>query len=301
MKSFINSEVKIGILVVVCGFILFFGLNYLKGFNIFNPSNRYYACYENLDGLTVSSPVYIKGYRVGQVSEISFDFTRVKPFEVTLDIENDIHLPKGTIAHLGNDGLLGGKCVSLVLNPVVTDYISQEDTLSTTVAPNMTDTLALVLYPKLQHSIENMDSLMASMIEILNSRELHRVMKNLDSTMYYVAETSKDLESVMSADVPQTLSSVRKATDQLAEAGKKVNALPLDTMVNNVNGTVREVRYLVERINSNEGSLGLLLNDTSLYGNLTAASASADDLLRDMKANPKRYVHFSVFGKKNKE
>ena len=301
MKSFWNNEVKVGALVVVCGFVLFFGLNYLKGFNIFNPSNCYYARYENLDGLTVSSPVYIKGYRVGQVSEITFDFTKSVPFEVTLDIDNDIHLPQGTVAHLGNDGLLGGKCVSLLLNYNAGDYLSQEDTLPTSMAPNMTDTLALVLYPKLQRSIESMDSLMLSMNRMLNSKELGRSLKNLDSTMSYVAMSSKELEKVVQADVPQTLQSVRQATDQLAEMGRKVSELPLDSAMNNMNGTMREVRYLVERLNSEDGSLGLLLNDTSLYGNLTKTSASADELLRDMKANPKRYVHFSIFGGKNKE
>lgn len=297
MKKFWNKEVKIGLLVVVCGFILFFGLNYLKGFNIFNPSNCYYARYANLDGLIVSSPVYIQGYKVGQVSEINYDFSKTTPFIVTMDIDADIRLPKGTIAKLDDDGLLSGKCISLEFEKWQKDMIPQGDTLMVTIAPNMADTLVQVLYPRIQRAIEDADSLMASLHKLTKSSEMKHTMASMEGTMKHLEKTSAQLESVMQTDVPKTLASVRGASDELTKVGQNLNELALDSTVNNVNGTMGDLRDVVEKMNSKEGTLGLLINDSTLYHNYNQTGKNANELLIDLKENPKKYVHFSVFGK----
>jgi phospholipid/cholesterol/gamma-HCH transport system substrate-binding protein len=300
-QKIFTREVKIGLLAVVCGFILFFGCNYLKGINIFNPMNCYFAKYENLGGLIVSSPVYIKGYKVGQVSEIRYDFTKDVPFIVTLDIDMDVTLPEGTVAELQDDGLLGGKCINLVIDNHKTAYAKSGDTLAVSTKLGVVDMLTGTLVPKVESAVSSADSLMKALNKIANSKQVTNSLNSVEKITSNLETTTTDLKKVVKNDVPKVMTDVDKAAVNLAKVGEKVNNLKIEETVDGVNNAVAEFNAVVKKINSSEGSAGMLLNDPSLYNNLTDASKNIDELIKDVKSNPKRYVHFSVFGKKDKK
>ena len=301
MKKIFTREVKIGLSFIAAVVCIIFGLNFLKGINIFNPMNCYFAKYENLGGLIVSSPVYIKGYKVGQVSEIRYDFTKDVPFIVTLDIDMDVTLPEGTVAELQDDGLLGGKCINLVIDNHKTAYAKSGDTLAVSAKLGVVDMLTGTLVPKVESAVSSADSLMKALNKIANSKQVANSLNSVEKITSNLETTTTDLKKVVKNDVPKVMTDVDKAAVNLAKVGEKVNNLKIEETVDGVNNAVAEFNAVVKKINSSEGSAGMLLNDPSLYNNLTDASKNIDELIKDVKSNPKRYVHFSVFGKKDKK
>lgn len=300
-QKYLNKEVKIGLLVVVCGFVLFFGLNYLKGINIFNPMNCYFAKYENLEGLTVSSPVYIKGYKVGQVNEIRYDFTKDVPFIVTLDIDMDVDLPEGTIAELHEDGLLGGKCITLLIDTKQTKFLPSGDTLKVNFRPSITDLLSDSLFVRVENAVIATDSLMNSLRRISDSEDLKSSLKSIKTMSANLASSSDDLKNILRKDVPPMVKNINHAAENLAKVGEKVNSLDLETTVDSLNKTIGGFHTVLYKINNSEGSLGLLLNDKTLYNNFTNTGRDADELVKDIKENPKKYINITIFGKKEKK
>lgn len=185
-----------GLLAVICAFVLFFGLNFLKGINIFNPTNCYFVKYSDLGGLMVSSPVYIKGYKVGQISDINYDFTQENPFVVTLDIDTDIQLPNDVVAQLHDDGLLGGKCISLSFAPSNMVYAKRGDTIQSEIIPNMTEMLTEVVMPRLNGTMNKLDTLLLAMSTIAQSEDLAQSMKSIRGLTSNLEATSGELATV---------------------------------------------------------------------------------------------------------
>ena len=253
-------EIKVGVLAVICLVVLYFGFNFLKGFNIFSIVDHYQGVYTELNGLTEQAPVYIRGFKVGQVDAIEYDFRRDSSFVVRISINRDIDLPKGTTMNLVADGLLGGSAISLSLQPTNTDNVNSQ----------LSD-------DHLKHSLANIDRLSADLT--VSSRELKQLMQNkvpgivenLDTTLANIEVISHDLRG---ADLKATVARVDEAVDQ--------------------------VNVLLSEARSTDGTLGMLLNDKTLYVNINSTVQSADSLLVDLKKNPRRYVHFSLFGGKDK-
>ncbi len=300
LKKFFTREVKLGLLAVICAFVLFFGLNFLKGINIFNPTNCYFVKYSDLGGLMVSSPVYIKGYKVGQISDINYDFTQENPFVVTLDIDTDIQLPNDVVAQLHDDGLLGGKCISLSFAPSNMVYAKRGDTIQSEIIPNMTEMLTEVVMPRLNGTMNKLDTLLLAMSTIAQSEDLAQSMKSIRGLTSNLEATSGELATVCEKGVPGMIDGVNKATSTLTEVGRKVTALPLENTVDSLNMAVGEFYTVVQKMSSTEGTMGRLINDPALYDNLSQASSNANALVLDIKDHPKRYINVSIFGRKEK-
>lgn len=303
IRKYFTREVKIGLMVVVAGFVLFFGFNYLKGINIFNPSNYYYVTFDSLRGLNESSSIYIRGYKVGMISQVQYDFTSKHPFVITLDIDRSVRLPRGTTASLINDGLLGGKAISLDMPAQVSsnpEIIDRGDTLKSEIAITVMDRVTNDLVPKIDHLLLTTDSLIASVRKITESPEMAKSLKSVQNLTNNLDQSSRGLKRLMKNQLPHIAKNVNSMTKNLSETSQKINNIDFASTVNNVDNTMYSLQNVTKKMDSKDGSFGLLLNDPSLYNNLSSASKHADSLLYDVKANPHHYVHFSIFDKKKK-
>lgn len=294
-------EIKVGILAIIALFILYFGFNFLKGVNIFKSTNAYIGVYDRINGLVEQAPVYIKGYKVGQVDKITYDFSKDSSFTVTFSINKDIQLPEGTELALIADGLLGGTALQLnIPTQNVENYAKTMDTLPTIIVPGLVDNLQAGLLTSLSDAISNVDSLVITVKEQLSDDHLKNTLENIDQVTLDLTSISKDLKVVVRNDVPTIVSDAKDAIADVKIVTANLSQIHFDETINKVDSAVVQVNELMETVNSKDGTLGLLLNDKELYINLTNTVTSADELLEDLKAHPKRYVHFSIFGKKDK-
>ncbi len=301
MKIF-TREVKVGIMAVVAIFVLYFGLNFLKGINIFSPIGYYYATYENIGGLVPSSPVYVKGFKVGQVEEVKYDFSKKQSFVIKISVSNDVLLPKGAKVELYDDGLMGGKAIQLVYAPINTSqamYVPG-DTIESQVAIGLMAQLSGDLMPKIESISTQADSLIRSVRTLVESRELNNSLASIERTTTDLASSSSQLKKIMNNDVPHIMSDVKGLTTDLKQISGGLKKIDFEATFNSINHTIANLNLATDKMNSSEGTIGLLLNNKDLYINLSNTASSADKLLIDLQKNPKRYVHFSLFGKKAK-
>ena len=299
-------EIKVGLLATTCLFLLFFGFNFLKGVNIFSPTNSYHGVYYNLHGLEEQAAVSIRGHKVGQVDAIRYDFTKDSAFTVDISIHTDIDLPQGTRMALVADGLLGGMAIELILperdeNAVQpSDFIAHGAYIPTMYVPGLMESVQGELIAKIASAVENIDSLVAQVKIQLEGDHLKASLANVDRISTDLTGVSAELKRLMVTRVPSIVNNADTAVANfniivadLKDANLKATVARVDTAVNGVNALLADVR-------SGEGTLGQLMYNKSLYNHIDAAVLSADSLLTDLKAHPKRYVHFSVFGKKDK-
>ena len=311
-------EIKVGILATVCLFLLFFGFNFLKGVNIFSPTNAYHGRFAHLHGLEEQAAVYIRGHKVGQVDRLHYDFTRDSAFLVDISIRKDIALPVGTQMALVSDGMLGGMAIELQFpsNSVsdLTAKRSNSDSgltgeagliekgsyLSTTYVPGLIESLQGELLAHVDEAVQEVDSLVAALRAQVEGEHIKHSLENVDRISGDLTSVSAKLKHMMKTQVPAIVNNADTAIANLnvivadiKDADLKATVARVDKTVDNVNGLVSDVR-------SQEGTLGQLIYNKSLYNHIDATVISADSLLTDLKAHPKRYVHFSVFVKKDK-
>lgn len=289
-------EIKVGILAAVCLFLLFFGFNFLKGVNIFSPTNSYYGVYAHLHGLEEQAAVYIRGHKVGQVDAIHYDYTRDSAFTIDISINRDIALPAGTQMALVADGLLGGMAIELQL-PSVSDsgLITQGSFLPTTYVPGLMENLQGELLAHLDSAIQDVDqtihgvdSLVAALRGQVEGNHLKNTLANVDRVSGDLSSVSHDLKGMMNNQVPRIVNNADTAIANLntvvadiKDANLKATVAKVDDAVDNINGVVTQIK-------------------SPIMQHIDATIVSADSLLTDIKAHPKRYVHFSVFGRKDK-
>ena len=302
MKKNISREFRVGLMVITAIFLFYFGFNYLKGTSIFQKNNQYTGYFENLDGLVKQSQVMVKGYKVGQVSDIQYDFTKEKPFTVKIEINDNLSLPVGTTMLLTDDGLLGGKIIELIYASDATSQGAHKrnDILNTSTASGLMSELSGGLMPRLENVLLQADSLLLSLRLLTESPLLDASLISIEKTSADLAASSAQLKLLMQHQMPTLLKDVSGIADDLKGTTENIKNIDFTGIVQNADYTVKNIQVLSEKLNDKENSLGLLLNDKSLYINLNSTAENADKLLIDLKENPKRYVNISVFGGKNK-
>lgn len=302
MKLKYSREMKVGILAVIAVFLMYFGFNFLKGVNIFSATNSYYAAYTRLNGLTEQAPVYIKGYKVGQVDKIYYDFTDENAFSVAFSIDKAIALPCGTQTALIADGLLGGSALQLNLPDESNGtFYAKGDTLPAVIVPGLLDNLQDEMLAQLSSVLTKVDSLMATVNQQLEGDHISRTLAQIDNATRDLAAVSGRLKTAMNTQVPAILDDAQGAVADIRGFSANLGKVDIDNTIHRVDSMVSNLQTLTASINSADGTIGLLLNDKELYLSLANTVASADSLLVDLKANPKRYVHFSLFGNKDKK
>lgn len=298
----VTRSVKVGVVAVIAIFVLYFGLNFLKGIDIFTSVNKYYGSYENAGGLVASAPVYVKGYRVGQVDEVKYDFTQDESFMVYISVNEDIQLPEGTIMQLFDDGLMGGKAIQLIFPTSVTGkFVANKSQLPTEEAIGLVDILQADMLPKLGMAVNHIDSLVMSLNSLVNNGDLQGTLSSLKKTSDDLAASSTKLKWMMNNEVPGLLENVDIVIRDLGEISSDLARANVGETLLTVDTVATNLQLLTRKINEPTGTVGMLLNDKELYLNLSNTAANADRLLIDLRQNPKRYVHFSLFGRKDKQ
>ena len=309
-------EIKVGALAAICLFLLFFGFNFLKGVNIFSPTNSYHGVYCHLHGLEEQAAVYIRGHKVGQVDDIEYDFTRDSSFTVDISINKDIVLPQGTHMALIADGLLGGMAIELQLPsndqlPMTNDpygasrseelaIIEHGAFLPTTYVPGLMESIQGELLAKVGEAVEQVDSLVAQLNSQLEGDHLKATLTNVDRISGDLTGVSSRLKHLMAHQVPNIVNNADTAIANLNTIVADIKEADLKATVARVDTAVDDVHALIADVRSQDGTIGQLIYNKSLYNHIDATVISADSLLTDLKAHPKRYVHFSIFGKKDK-
>lgn len=307
MKLKYAREIKVGILAVVCIFLLFFGFNYLKGVNIFSSIHSFHGVYTNIHGLELQAPVYIRGYKVGQVDNIDYDFTRDSSFTVDISIKRNINLPEGTRMALVSDGIMGGMAIELIL-PTMGEapqeelaYIPTGATIPTTIVPGLLDGLQESVIQPLSNTLASLDTLVGQLQAQLDNNHIESILANADLAVADLQTSSKQLKNVMNNQVPSVITKLDTTMSDLQQVVADVKDAKLKATVARVDTAIDNVNYLIADLRSPNGTVGMLLNDKGLYNHIDSAVVSVDSLLVDLKANPKRYVHFSLFGAREKK
>jgi phospholipid/cholesterol/gamma-HCH transport system substrate-binding protein len=313
----ISNETKIGALTVISLAVLILGYSFLKGNDVFSSENKFYAIYNSVDGLAVSKPVLVNGFPIGRVSNMT-----LLPNGHTLaefKVQSKYAIPKNTIAQLASTDLLGGKAIVFQLGNS-RQQAADNDTLSAYVQGGLTESLQPV-QKKAEAIIAKMDSILTAVNNIMNPK----FQKNVDRSFTSIANSLQSLEGTtqkvdalvgkQSTHIDHIMTNVEDITLNLKNSNKYLTGTlsnfnkvsddiaksNLKQTLDNAGKAMADLQATIAKMNSKDGSLGLLLNDKTVYNNLSNSTNSLNELLKDLKANPKRYVHFSVFGGKDKD
>ena len=292
-------------LAVISIAILYLGFNFLKGSNLFSPNNTYFAVYDNIDGLNVSNPIMINGFTVGRVSEIEILQGNQNKLLVALDIDDDQVIKSGTWAIIKSD-ILGSKAIHLD-SVGIGSPLAEGDTLNARLYMGITEQLtstAMPLVDKLEVTLQNLNLILANLAN--NEDNVNQVIANFRVTSANIAKGTSRLDG-MSAKLDQLLADLNNPETGIAALVEKmnqvadtVNSLEMEALMTSTKNAIDQLGAALNEINEGDGNLNRLLKDDELYNNMTKTMEDLDKLFIDMQENPKRYVHFSVFGKKDK-
>ena len=297
MKKLGSKEVKIAIATITGGLLLFFGVNYLKGINILKPANYYYTIFPDVTGLAVSTPIVLDGFKIGLVNDIEYDFNRPGNIIVELSVDPKLKIPEGSYTTM-ETSLLGEATVILHLNKTETKMLQLGDTIRGRKTTGMMDNISGNVLPKLEDMLPRIDSILYSLQVILANQSINHSLAQIDQTTKNLETASRQLAVVINKDVPAITSNLSNASSDFAQISANLKGVDFQGTMNSMNQSVKNFASFTDNLNNPNSSLGLLMNNRTLYDNLAKTAENADSLMIDLKKNPKRYVHFSVFGKK---
>lgn len=294
-----RKEILVGVIVTVAIALLFFGINFLKGVNLFHAANYYYASYTNVEGLAQSAPVTINGYKVGLVREIMYQFDNPGNVVVEFSVDRDLRLPHNTRAEISSD-LLG--TASIVLHPgnPADGYCAVGDTLSGSVATGLMGSLSESLMPAVTAVIPKVDTLLTNINLLVSDpalrtsiQRLDDITANLNASMSALNRTMASLQPIMS-NVNDITVNVDSITGDLAAVSATLRNAPVDSLMNELNRTAANLQELSAALNNPDSSIGRLTRDPELYNNINSTVQSLDSLFIDIRKNPKRYINIRL-------
>uniref|UniRef100_UPI003FEDCB4A MlaD family protein n=1 Tax=Prevotella sp. TaxID=59823 RepID=UPI003FEDCB4A len=300
MKA-LTKEVKIALVTIVGVVILFFGMNFLKGLNLFSSTDDYFIEFKDISGLSSSSPIYADGYQVGTVKDVIYDYTNTNPTKVVVAIDKAMRIPEGSSAEIVSD-MMGNVKVNLLLANNPRSRIMPGQTIRGDVNNGAMGQLSAMI-PAVEAMLPKLDSILASVNALLADPALAQTLHNVETVTQNLTTSSAELNKLMATmnhGVPTMMTKANRVLDNADVLTANLASLDLASTKQQVDNTIASVQQLTNRLNSNDGTLGLLMNDPSLYNNLTSTLRDADSLLVNLRQHPKRYVHFSLFGKKDK-
>ncbi|MEO5570505.1 MAG: MlaD family protein [Bacteroidia bacterium] len=310
----ISNEVKVGIIVTAAIAAMVWGINYLKGVDIFSRTTKVFAVYDNVEGLVKSNMVVLKGYRIGQIQDLQFLTDHTGRMVATIYISRKVFVSKNSTAQIINNDFFGGKAINIELGDDI-NPIKDGDTLNAEVINGLSEQIGPIKN-KAESLIQSLDSVANALHILLDEKSRKNLAKSFESIANILAtfeNTSKHLDNMLSLEqskLNMMVSNAESITQNIKNNNEKISNILnnfsqiSDTLVKanfantmmNVNKTMAETASIMQKINKGEGSLGMMVNNDSLYKNLSTTAADLDNLLIDLKANPKKYVHFSMFG-----
>ncbi len=297
----LTKEIKIALVAIVGILIMYFGINFLKGMNLFSTNNTYFITFDDIQGLGASTPIYADGYKVGTVDGLEYDYKENGPIKVKVDINKDLRIPQGSKAEIVKD-LMGNLQVNLLLANNPRERVEPGGIIPGAVNGGMMDKAANLI-PVVEKMLPKLDSILTSVNALLADPALAASLHNVETITSNLTISTRELNTLMAGlnkQVPGMIGKANGVLDNTNRLTANLASLDVQGTLNKVNQTLESAHQFTEKLNSNQGSLGLLMNDTKLYDNLTSTMSHADSLVIDLKAHPKRYVHFSVFGRKDK-
>ena len=294
----ISREVRVGLLAALCLFLLYFGFKFLKGTNIFNPIHSYSGRFVDLQGLTEQAPVYVRGFKVGQVEEITYDFSRDTAFNIVVSLNKDIRVVEGSELRLIPDGLLGGMAVEVII-PAGQELaeIPAHSQLPTSVKPSMIDGLAGPIIASLDSTLSSIRALVDNVNGQIEKDQLRTILAHADQLLTSLKATSSRLDGILKNDVPHIMQEVDGILTDVKKLSANASEADIAALVARADATLAEVNRLVEAANNPNGTTGKLLHDESLYNNLNSTLQSADSLMQDLREQPNSVI----WGKKKKK
>lgn len=293
----ITKEVRIGIAGIVALFILIYGINYLKGINMFKPASYFYVKFHNVNGLAKSSPVFADGVRVGIVRSINYDYNEPENVIVEVEVDTELRVPKGSTAELVSE-LMGGVRMNILLANNPRERYAVGDTIPGNLNNGMMDKVASMM-PEIEKMLPKLDSILTSLNNIMSDQSIPSTLHSIERTAANLEVSSRQMSRLMGKDIPQLTGKLNTIGDNFVVISNNLKEIDYAATFKKIDSTIENAKMLTEKMNSKDNTIGLLLNDPQLYNNLNSTATNAASLLEDLKTNPKRYVHFSLFGKKN--
>lgn len=300
MKYF-TKEVKIALVAIAGVVVLFFGMNFLKGLNIFSSEDNYYVQFSDITGLSSSSPVYADGFKVGVVKDIIYDYSHTEGSKVLIGVDKQLRIPKGSSAEIVSD-MLGNVKVNLLLANNPREKVAPGGLIKGMINDGAMGKLQDMV-PAVEKMLPKLDSIMTSLNAILADPAIRQSLHNVQTITDNLTTSTAQLNTLMvglNKNVPGMMAKANNVLDNTETLTANLAAVDVASTMRQVDQTIANVQQLTAKLNSKEGSLGLLMNDTQLYDNLNSTMRNADSLVIDLRQHPKRYVHFSVFGRKDK-
>lgn len=297
----ITKEIKIALIAIVSIVLLFFGMNFLKGMSLFSNGDSYYITFKDISGLSSSSPIFANGYRVGVVRDVNFDYEHNGDVVVEFMVDDNLQIPRGSTAEIVSD-LMGNVKMNLLLADNPREYVAKGDTIIGVINAGMLGK-AKDMIPVIEKMLPKLDSILANINMLLADPNIGRTLGNVQKTTENLTVTTQQLNALMASvnkDVPGLMGKASGLLDNANNLTANLAAVDVASTVEKMDQTLANVQQLTSKLNNNKGTLGLLMNDETLYNKLTTTVQSADTLLNNLREHPKRYVHFSLFGKKDK-
>lgn len=300
-----SREVKTAVLAIIAIVILVFGYSFLKGKNLLDSSRTFYAVYNDVEGLSPSSSVTINGLKVGQVTAIDF-LNQEGQLLVTFSVEKDFQFSDKSVAQVYGGGIIGGKSLAILPKYKEGEIAKDGDTLPSNVEEGIMELVNERLTPlqqKIERTVVSADSLLSGVNKLLNDSTRYSIQstfKNLNAISSSLKNSSVEIEGILnenSSKLSSTFTNLDKTAKNFASVSDSLNQMNVGQLTRDLEGVVSDFRSISDNLNSGKGTAGKLLNDDKVYNNLDRATRQLEELLQDIKLNPKRYVHFSVFGK----
>lgn len=299
MKKIFTKEFNIGLSVIVALLILFFGIDYLKGINLFKPANFYYATYEDVAGLETAAPITLNGYKVGQVREINYDYEHPGRIKVLLALNKQLQLPADTKAEIASN-FLSGAYIQLRLGSSREKLVVGSN-IETGKTPDAISAITDEVMPKVNSILPKVDTLLYNLNVLVADPSIKNSLARLDGITGNVLLASGGLNTMMNRQVPMVLHNAGRITcnidtitSNLTNLSAQLKSLPLQATMTNVDETARNLARFSNQLNDTKSTLGLLMNDPELYNKLNRVTADIDSLIIDIKKNPKRYISIKL-------
>lgn len=298
MKKIFRKELTIGLIVIAALAILFFGIDFLKGVNVFKAANYYTATYTNVEGLAISAPVTVNGFKVGLVREINYEYDNPGHVKVEISLDKNLKIPQGTQAVIKTD-MLGTATIELKMG-ADPNFHEVGDELEGVVASGLMDNVSNSLLPSVGAIMPKIDSLLTNINKVVGDPALINSMKRLDAISRNLEVATTQLGNMMktmpavASDVKVITGNLAGSTEDIAGITARLKDAPVDSMVQNLAVISTNLKVLTDQLNDPNSTLGMLTHDPELYNSLNAAVSSLDSLFIDIKKNPKRYISIKL-------
>ena len=300
--KYFTIEVRVALAAIVAIVLLFFGIKFLKGIDIFKSTRTYYVVFQDVTGLTKSNPVYANGYAVGNVKDIRYDYSCPGHVVVQVELSKAMQIPQGTKAELVSS-MLGSVDMTLVFSPNPLEHLNAGDTIYGQMHEGAIERMSAML-PAFEKMLPKLDSILTSLNTLLADTAIGSTLHNVNDITADLKQSTRHLNRILGNDIPRLTQRMDRIGENTEMLTGKLNALDVASTLASINATIDNVNSMTSsfnaKLNGKDNSIGLLLNSTETYDKLNETMNSANTLLQDLQQHPKRYVHFSVFGKKDK-